>query len=61
MGGAPRKKFRERPKKSGAQRKVRVNAQKKRLLKAGMAEDVVAKMSATETRQAQKKVLAGKQ
>ena len=35
----PRKKFRERPKKSGAKKKQRVKSQKKRLVEAGYTEE----------------------
>ena len=41
----PRKKFRTRPKKSGAKKKQRIKSQKKRLTAAGVDENVVSSMT----------------
>jgi len=54
----PRAKFRERPKKLGAKRKIRTKSQKKRLLEAGLDEGYVKKLTGKETREELKK--AGK-
>lgn len=56
MGG-PREKFRNRPRKSGAKRKQKVRAQKRRLVKAGVDESVVEKMTSREVRDTHREVL----
>ncbi len=43
--GVPRVKFRDRPKKTGAKKKIRVKAQKKRLVAAGFDEKSVNKLT----------------
>lgn len=54
--GAPRKKFRERPKITGARKKQKVKAQKKRLMAAGMEEKQISKLTDKEVRQEHKKI-----
>ncbi len=52
----PRRKFRERPKKLGAKKTVKVKDQKRRLVAGGIDEAKVAKLSPKETREALKTV-----
>ena len=52
----PRVKFRERPKKTGAKKNIRVKAQKKRLVAAGLDEKSVNKLTTGEIRAGLKKV-----
>ena len=59
MGG-PKKKFKNRPKKSGTKKRQKLRAQKRRLVKAGLDEGVVEKMTTKEIREAQKDVLKKK-
>lgn len=59
MGG-PKENFRNRPKKSGTKKRQKVRAQKRRLVKAGLDEGVVEKMTTKETREAQKDALKKK-
>lgn len=51
----PRRKFRERPKKTGAKKNAKVNAQKRRLVESGGDEEKVKKLSSKETRECLKK------
>ncbi|MBU0571641.1 MAG: hypothetical protein KJ995_06275 [Candidatus Omnitrophica bacterium] len=51
----PRVKFRERPKKMGARKRVRTKSQKKRLFAAGLDEKYVNKLTAREIRDELKK------
>ncbi len=46
----PRRKFRERPKKTGARKTQKVNAQKKRLVGSGMPEEQIGKLTVGEIR-----------
>jgi hypothetical protein len=46
----PRKKFRTRPKKKGAKKRQRIKSQKKRLVAAGVDEDVVFHMTDAQIR-----------
>jgi len=50
----PRRKFRERPKKSGAKKKQRVRSQKRRIIAAGADESTLKKMTNKEVREALK-------
>ncbi len=59
MGG-PKENFKKRPKKSGTKKRQKVRAQKRRLVKAGLDEGVVEKMTTRETREAQKVALKKK-
>lgn len=60
MGG-PKERFRTRPKKVGTKKRQKVRAQKRRLVKAGIDEDVVGKMTTREVRDTHKQVLNQKQ
>ncbi len=60
MGG-PKEKFRNRPRKSGAKRRQKVRAQQRRLVKAGVDEGVVEKMTSREVRDTHREVLNRKQ
>ena len=60
MGG-PKEKFKNRPKKSGAKKRQKVSAQKRRLIKAGVDEGAIAKMTAKEVRETHKEILNHKQ
>ena len=51
----PRTKFRDRPKKTGAKKKIRVKAQQQRLFAAGYTEDKVKIMNPGEIRAALRK------
>lgn len=51
---APRKKYKQRPKKRGAAKKNRVKTQKKRLVAAGFDEKILDKMTLSEIREALK-------
>lgn len=47
----PRKNFRQRPKKSGARRKRRVESQKKKLIEAGYSRETLDNMTTSEVRE----------
>ena len=54
----PRIKFRERPKKTGAKKKQKVNAQKRRLAAAGVKEEDIKRLATDkEVREAHKKIV----
>ena len=53
--GIPRVKFREQPKKTGAKKRIRIKAQKKRLLDAGFDEKTLNKMTEKDIRTSLKK------
>jgi hypothetical protein len=53
----PRKNYRSRPKKHGAQRKKRITSQKKRLIAAGCKEQDLKKLNVVEIRELLKKTM----
>ena len=59
--GVPRVKFRDRPKKTGAKKKIRVKSQQKRLVEAGFDENSVKKLTDKEIRTGLKKIGKKKQ
>lgn len=60
MGG-PKERFKNRPKKVGTKKRQKVRAQKRRLVKAGIDEGAVEKMTTREVRDTHKEVLGQKQ
>ena len=56
MGG-PKERFKNRPKKTGTKKRQKVRAQKRRLVKAGVDEGSIEKMTTREVREAQKDAL----